>query len=265
MKDKVVIITGGSGGMGKAIAKKLVQEGSNVVITGRTSETLERAKKEMKQYNRQVLIYQMDVRNIDQVKGLVKETKKAFGKIDHLVNNAAGNFICPAEELSSNGWNAVINIVLNGTWNCTQAVGKEWIENGQKGSILNIVATTAWMGSVGNVHSASAKAGVLAMARTLAVEWGYRYGIRVNCLAPGIISDTGGVNSMYTSDEHHELAIESIPLGRYGRVDEIANLAYFLLSPQAEYINGECVTMDGGNWLYQKRMIHRLENLFPSQ
>ena len=175
--------------------------------------------------------------------------KKNFGKIDVLVNNAAGNFICPAEELSINGWNSVINIVLNGTWYCSQAVGKEWIANKQTGSILNIVATYAWGAGPGTIHSASAKAGVLSMTRTLAVEWGSKYGIRVNCIAPGPIENTEGVARLIDSGNAYQEAINSVPLKRFGRVEEIANLANFLLSPEAEYINGECVTMDGGRWL----------------
>lgn len=249
MEGKVAIVTGGSSGMGKAMAKKFAEKGAKVVITGRTIENLEQTKQEIQQQEGQVLCVQMDVRNPEDAKRMVEETKRAFGGVDYLVNNAAGNFICPAEEMSVNAWNAVINIVLNGTWYCSQAVGKEWIAEGRKGSILNMLATYAWLAGQGVIHSASAKAGVLAMTRTLAVEWGKKYGIRVNAIAPGPIDNTGGATRLWESEEAAQMTLESVPLGRLGQPEEIASLAYFLLSPEAEYINGECVTMDGGQWL----------------
>ncbi|ASN06830.1 2,4-dienoyl-CoA reductase [Virgibacillus necropolis] len=252
MKEKVVIVTGGSSGMGKAMAMKFAKEGAFVVITGRNLERLEEAKKEMEQFDGQILCYQMDVRDPDKVQSMVHTTKDTFGKIDFLVNNAAGNFLCPAEELSFNGWNAVVNIVLNGTWYCSQTVGKEWITNNQKGSILNIVATYAWTSGAGVIHSACAKAGVLAMTRTLAVEWGSKYGIRANAIAPGPIANTGGVDRLIPTEEAHQQKINSIPAKRLGQPEEVANLAYFLLSPQSDYINGECITIDGGQWLNRK-------------
>lgn len=249
MEGKVAIVTGGSSGMGKAMAKKFAEKGAKVVITGRTIENLEQTKQEIQQQEGQVLCVQMDVRNPEDAKRMVEETKRAFSGVDYLVNNAAGNFICPAEEMSVNAWNAVINIVLNGTWYCSQAVGKEWIAEGRKGSILNMLATYAWLAGQGVIHSASAKAGVLAMTRTLAVEWGKKYGIRVNAIAPGPIDNTGGATRLWESEEAAQMTLESVPLGRLGQPEEIASLAYFLLSPEAEYINGECVTMDGGQWL----------------
>jgi NAD(P)-dependent dehydrogenase (short-subunit alcohol dehydrogenase family) len=248
MQDKVVIVTGGSNGMGKAMAQKFAAEGAKVVITGRTPEKLEAAKKEIETYDGQVLTIQMDVREPALVQHMVDETKRTFGRIDYLVNNAAGNFLCRAEDLSINGWNAVINIVLNGTWYCTQAVGKEWIASGTKGSILNIVATYAWGAGVGVIHSASAKAGVVAMTRTLAVEWGKRYGIRVNAIAPGPIAGTGGAEKLILSEEAYKRTIEQNPLGRFGQPEEVANLAYYLFSDHASYINGEVITIDGGQF-----------------
>jgi NAD(P)-dependent dehydrogenase (short-subunit alcohol dehydrogenase family) len=248
MQDKVVIVTGGSNGMGKAMAQKFAAEGAKVVITGRTPEKLEAAKKEIETYDGQVLTIQMDVREPALVQHMVDETKRTFGRIDYLVNNAAGNFLCRAEDLSINGWNAVINIVLNGTWYCTQAVGKEWIASGTKGSILNIVATYAWGAGVGVIHSASAKAGVVAMTRTLAVEWGKRYGIRVNAIAPGPIAGTGGAEKLILSEEAYKRTIEQNPLGRFGQPEEVANLAYYLFSDHAGYINGEVITIDGGQF-----------------
>jgi NAD(P)-dependent dehydrogenase (short-subunit alcohol dehydrogenase family) len=249
VKDKVVIVTGGSSGMGKAMAKTFAAEGARVVITGRSAERLEAAKEEIEQFDGQVLDVQMDVRDPEKVQYTVNETKSVFGRIDYLVNNAAGNFICPAEDLSINGWNAVVNIVLNGTWYCSQAVGREWIKNGQKGRIINILATYAWGAGVGVIHSACAKAGVLAMTRTLAVEWGTKYGIRVNAIAPGPVSDTGGQERLFQSEEAYRRTVESVPIGRLGQPGEIAHAAKFLLYQEADYINGECLTIDGGQWL----------------
>ncbi|MBL0386869.1 2,4-dienoyl-CoA reductase [Tumebacillus sp. ITR2] len=249
MKDKVVIVTGGSSGMGKAMAKKFAAEGAFVTITGRTLENLEATKQEIQTFDGQVLCVQMDVRDPELVQQMVDKTKQTFGRIDFLVNNAAGNFVVPAEKLSINGWNSVINIVLNGTFYCSQTVGQHWIESGTKGSILNILATYAWTAGPGVIHSASAKAGVMAMTRTMAVEWGQRYGIRVNAIAPGPIENTGGMDKLVMSEKHYNAMMRSIPLGRLGKPEEIADLAYFLFSDSAAYINGDIITMDGGQWL----------------
>lgn len=251
MKGKVVIVTGGSSGMGKYMAKRFAEAGASVVITGRNLERLEETKKEIEIESGQVLVVQMDVREMEHVKHMVTETINTFGRIDHLINNAAGNFICPAEKLSANGWNSVINIVLNGTFYCSSEVGKYWIENGIKGSMINMVATYAWDAGPGVIHSAAAKAGVLSMTRTLAVEWGRQYGIRVNAIAPGPIERTGGADKLWESEEAAKRTLSSVPLGRLGKPEEIAELAFFLLSEHAAYINGECITMDGGQWLNQ--------------
>ncbi|PNZ36208.1 2,4-dienoyl-CoA reductase [Mammaliicoccus vitulinus] len=249
MKDKVIIVTGGSSGMGKAMAKRFAADGAKVVITGRSLERLKEAQKDIEQYEGQILCIDMDVRNPERVQFTVDETIRTFGKIDGLVNNAAGNFLCAAEDLSLNGWNSVIDIVLNGTFYCSQAVGKEWIKSGRKGRILNIVATYSWTAGAGVIHSASAKAGVLSMTRTLAVEWGTKYGITVNAIAPGPIDNTGGAKKLSLSEDARQQTIDSVPVGRMGQPEEIAGLARFLFSPEAEYINGDCITMDGGQWL----------------
>ncbi|MBM6629212.1 2,4-dienoyl-CoA reductase [Mammaliicoccus vitulinus] len=249
MKDKVIIVTGGSSGMGKAMAKRFAADGAKVVITGRSLERLEEAQKDIEQYEGQILCIDMDVRDPERVQFTVDETIRTFGKIDGLVNNAAGNFLCAAEDLSLNGWNSVIDIVLNGTFYCSQAVGKEWIKSGHKGRILNIVATYSWTAGAGVIHSASAKAGVLSMTRTLAVEWGTKYGITVNAIAPGPIDNTGGAKKLSLSEDARQQTIDSVPVGRMGQPEEIAGLARFLFSPEAEYINGDCITMDGGQWL----------------
>ncbi len=237
--------------MGLAMAKKFAIEGSYVVITGRNRERLEKAKEDVQQFNGQVLSISMDVREPDQVQKTVCQTLERFGRIDGLINNAAGNFLVRAEELSINGWNSVVDIVLNGTWYCSQAVAKEWIKEGFKGSIVNIIATYAWTGCPGVVHSAAAKAGVLAMSKSLAVEWGRNYGIRVNCIAPGFVEDTGGAKKLIPDKQTFEQVVKMIPNKRFARSAEIADVAYFLLSPQAEYINGEVITVDAGASLGQ--------------
>jgi len=243
---KVIIVTGGSNGMGKYMAKKFADEGAQVVITGRDIDRLNLAQEEI---GENAHPFQMDVRSVESVAALVAFTDEKFGRIDGLVNNAAGNFIVKAEDLSPNGWKSVIDIVLNGTFYCSSAVGKYWIEKGQKGSILNMLATYAWDAGAGVIHSAAAKAGVMSLTRTLAVEWGSQYGIRVNGIAPGPIERTGGAEKLWESNEVAKRTLESIPLGRLGKPEEIAELAAFIMSDKASYMNGEIVTLDGGQWL----------------
>lgn len=249
LKDQTIIVTGGSSGMGFYMAKRFVEEGANVVITGRNMERLEVAQKGISHDENRVGIFQMDVREPEHVKAMVAYADKRFGRIDGLVNNAAGNFIIHAEKLSPNGWKSVIDIVLNGTFFCSQAVGNYWIEKEQKGSILNMLATYAWNAGAGIAHSAAAKAGVMSLTRTLAVEWGTQYGIRVNGIAPGPIERTGGAEKLWESEEAAQRTLKSVPLGRLGRPEEIAELASFILSDKASYMNGEIVTLDGGQWL----------------
>ncbi|WP_026771421.1 2,4-dienoyl-CoA reductase [Sediminibacillus sp. JSM 1682029] len=250
MENETVIITGGSSGMGKHMAKRMVEGGANVMITGRTEKTLHDTVKELENAGQGKSAYTvMDVREPDEVTALLDNTISTFGGVDHLINNAAGNFVCAAEKLSVNGWKAVVDIVLNGTFYCSREIGKYWIEKKQKGSIINMVATYAWNAGAGVIHSAAAKAGVLSMTRTLAVEWGSKHGIRVNAIAPGPIERTGGAEKLFESESATQKTLESVPLHRLGKPEEIAELAYFLCSKHAAYINGEVVTMDGGQWL----------------
>ncbi|MBS4207800.1 2,4-dienoyl-CoA reductase [Bacillus sp. FJAT-50079] len=251
MEGKTVIITGGSSGMGKYMAKKFANSGMNVVITGRNEQRLLEAKREISGESENVQIVQMDVRKPEDVKKMLEQAIAYFGSVHYLVNNAAGNFLVAAEKLSVNGWNSVIDIVLNGTFYCSRELGSYWIENQIKGKIINIVATYAWDAGAGIVHSAAAKAGVLSLTRTLAVEWGRKYRIQVNAIAPGAINRTGGVEKLAQSAEEIRRTVEGIPLGRLGEPEEIAELAYFMLSEKAAYMNGECITLDGGQWLNQ--------------
>lgn len=249
LKGKTAIITGGSNGMGKAMAQRFAREGANVTITGRNEERLDLAKKEIEsEAGATVHTVQMDVRDREGVQTMVEETKQYFGEIDILVNNAAGNFICPAVDMSENGWKSVIDICLNGTWNCTQAVGKEMIAQGNGGVMLNMVATYAWTGAQGVVHSAAAKGGILAMTKSLALEWG-RFGIRLNAMAPGPIENTGGADKLFASKETVKQIVKANPLGRVGKLDDISDAAAFLVSDQSSFINGDCMTVDGGQWM----------------
>lgn len=251
LEQQTVIITGGSSGMGLAMAKHFVELGANVVITGRDVDRLKAAKEEIEHFGHTIDIFQMDVRQIEHVEAMLAFAIERFGQVTHLVNNAAGNFLVKAEQLSPNGWKAVIDIVLNGTFYCSSVVGRYWIDNKIKGSILNMVATYAWGAGAGVIHSAAAKAGVLSLTRTLAVEWGGQYGIRVNAIAPGPIERTGGAGKLWESEEQAQRTIQSVPLKRLGTPEEIASLAAFILSDKAAYMNGECVTLDGGASLNQ--------------
>ena len=179
---------------------------------------------------------------------LVERTVKHFGHIDILVNNAAGNFICPAEDLSINGWNAVVGIVLNGTFYCSRAVGRQMIHQGRGGTIVSILANYVWTGSAGTVHSAAAKAGVMSMTQTLAVEWA-RYDIRVNAVAPGPIESPGAAKQLWNSADAVERITAAVPLKRWGKPEDVADAVAFLVSEHAGYITGEVLTIDGGAWL----------------
>ena len=248
LQDRVAIITGGGTGLGKAMALEFTRLGARVVLASRKPENLEKAAAEIAERGGEALTVPTDVRDPEQVDRMVQAALDRFGRIDILVNNAAGNFVCPAEELSVNGWNAVVNIVLHGTFYCTRAVARHWIAQGQGGNILNIIATYAWTGGPGTVHSAAAKAGVLAMTRTLAVEWAPK-GIRVNCIAPGPVDGTGAAPQLWPTEEARQAVLSSIPLGRMGRPEEIAHAAAYLVSDYAAFITGEVLTIDGGQWL----------------
>jgi len=256
LDGRVAIITGGSSGLGLAMARYFGRLGASVAIAARNAQRLEAAARELETQDVPVLAVPTDVRDPAQVDHLLAKTLERFQRVDILVNNAAGNFVCPAEELSVNGWNAVINIVLNGTFYCTRAVGRHWIERGQPGNILNIIATYAWHGGPGTVHSAAAKAGVLAMTRTLAVEWA-RYRIRVNAIAPGPIDKTGGARQLWPTEEAAERLLRHIPLGRFGEPEEVAHAAAYLVSDYAGYVTGECLVMDGGAWLGRNLFVER--------
>lgn len=261
LKNKIIVITGGGSGLGKAMTTYFLELGANVVITSRNLEKLQLVKQELEEKtNGKVLPVQCDVRNYDQVEQMLQTTINEYGKVDGLLNNAAGNFISPTERLSSNAFDTIIDIVLKGTKNCTLAFGKHWISTKQeKATVLNIVTTYAWTGSAYVVPSATAKAGVLAMTRSLAVEWA-KYGIRFNAIAPGPFPTKGAWDRLLPGDLKDKFDMKKkIPLKRVGEHQELANLAAYLMSDFSAYINGEVITIDGGEWLQGAGEFNMLE------
>jgi len=248
LQDRVAIITGGGTGIGRAIAFEYARLGAKLVLASRKAEHLEPTAKELESQGARVCFVTMDVRYPEDVDRLCEETVRRFGSIDILVNNAAGNFISRAEELSPNGWNAVVNIVLNGAFYCSRAAGLRMIESKRGGNILNVVATYAWTGGPGTIHSACAKAGVVCMTRTLAVEWA-RHKIRVNAVAPGPVETEGAGARLWATPEVRTAMLKTVPRGRMGNVEEIAHASAYLVSDFADFITGEVLVIDGGQWL----------------
>ena len=251
LKGKVIVITGGGSGLGKAMTRYFMELGAKVAISSRDLEKLQTTATELEaQTGGTCLAVQCDVRHYDQVENMLQEVLKVYGKVDVLLNNAAGNFISPTERLSTNAFDTVLDIVLKGSKNCTMAFGKHWIATKQTSStILNIVTTYAFTGSAYVVPSAAAKAGVLAMTRSLAVEWA-KYGIRSNAIAPGPFPTKGAWDRLLPGDlaEKFDMS-KKVPLGRVGNHQELANLAAYLVSDFSAFINGEVVVIDGGEWL----------------
>ena len=260
LKDKVILVTGGGSGLGKSMVKYFLDLGANIIITSRREKLLNDVAKEFNsKYNSEVFPISCDVRNIDQVEKVIDKSFKKFGKIDCLLNNAAGNFISPTERLSTRAFDAVIDIVLKGTINFSLTLGKRWINNKNEGNILNIVTTYSWTGSGYVVPSACAKAGVLSMTRSLAVEWA-KYKIRSNAIAPGPFPTKGAWERLLPGDLKEKFdPSKKVPVGRVGEHQELANLAAYLVSDYSGYINGEVITIDGAEWLKGAGQFNHLE------
>ncbi len=263
LADKVILVTGGGTGLGRSMSEYFLSLGAKVIIASRRKEALELAAKEMTDlHGGHVLPVPCDIRHYEQVEELIEKSCSEFGKVDALVNNAAGNFVAPTERLSVNAFDAVLDIVLKGSRNCTLALGKRWIEKGERDKVvLNIVTTYAWTGSPFVVPSAMAKAGVLAMTRSLAIEWA-KYGMRHNAIAPGPFPTPGAWDRLMPGDIPQRLnVIEQIPLRRSGEHQELANLAAYMVSDFSAFMNGEVVTIDGGEWLQDAGQLSFLDKL----
>lgn len=264
LKGKTILITGGGTGLGRSIGKYVLELGANLVICSRKVDVINKTAKELEAATGgKVLALACDVRKYEEVELVIKGAEERFGKLDAVMNNAAGNFISPTERLSHRAFDIVVDIVLRGTSNVTLCAGKNWIRNKQKGTFLNIVTTYAWTGSAYVVPSACAKAGVLALTRSLAVEWAH-YGIRSNAIAPGPFPTEGAWSRLLPGDLVKKFDPASrVPLGRVGDHQELANLAAYLLSDYSGYITGEVVTIDGGEWLKNGGEFSHLDQLTP--
>jgi len=260
LKGKTIVITGGGTGLGKAMGIYFLKLGANLVITSRKQDVLQKTADEMEEKTGgKVLAVACDVREVAQVDLVLAKTLERFGRVDVLLNNAAGNFISPTERLSANAFSSIIDIVLKGTVNCTLAFGKHWIKEKQAATVLNIITTYAFTGSAYVVPSACAKGGVLALTRSLAVEWG-KYGIRTNAIAPGPFPTKGAWERLLPGDLAKKFDFKNrVPLKRVGEHQELANLAAFLVSDFSGYINGEVITIDGGEWLQGAGQMNGLE------
>lgn len=250
LKNKTIIITGGGTGLGRSMGKYFLELGANLVITSRKKEVIQKTADElMKETGGKVLAVACDVRKYEEIENVLRETESSFGQIHGVLNNAAGNFISPTERLSHRAFDIVVDIVLKGTYYTTLAAGKNWINKKQPGVFLNIVTTYAWTGSGYVVPSACGKAGVLALTRSLAVEWA-KYNIRSNAIAPGPFPTEGAWSRLLPGDLVQKFdPAQRIPLKRVGDHQELANLAAYLVSDYSAYINGEVITIDGGEWL----------------
>lgn len=263
LSGKVIVVTGGGSGLGKSMTRYFLQLGAKVAITSRNIEKLEATAEELsKETGGTCLPIACDVRQTEEVEAMHQKVIEAFGKADILVNNAAGNFIAPTERLSSNAFDTILDIVLKGTKNCTLTFGKHWIKAKQKNTnVLNVVTTYAYTGSGYVVPSACAKAGVLAMTRSLAVEWA-KYGMRFNAVAPGPFPTKGAWDRLLPAPIKKKFDPKKrIPIGRVGDHQELANLAAYMVSDFGAYLNGEVITLDGGEWLKGAGQFNNLEQV----
>ena len=261
LEGKVILVTGGGSGLGKSMVEYFYELGANIIITSRREDLLNEVAQKINKKENKNKVYPIscDVRDTDQVNNVIQKSFENFGSVDCLVNNAAGNFISPTERLSTRAFDAIIDIVLKGTINFTLNLGKRWIKNKESGNVLNIVTTYSWTGSGYVVPSACAKAGVLSMTRSLAVEWA-KYNIRLNAVAPGPFPTKGAWDRLLPGDLKDKFdPAKKVPLGRVGEHQELSNLCAYLVSDFSSYINGEVVTIDGAEWLKGAGQFNNLE------
>ncbi|KOV51985.1 short-chain dehydrogenase [Streptomyces sp. AS58] len=244
---RVALVTGGGSGIGRAVARRYAAGGGHVAVLGRRQEALRGTVELIEAAGGSADAVACDVRDAAAVEAAVDGVAERHGRLDVLVNNAAGNFVVPGERLSPGGWKAVIDIVLNGTFHCTRAAARHMLDRGS-GAVLNVIASYAWHGHPGTVHSAAAKAGVLAMTRTLAVEWAPR-GVRLNCIAPGPTETEGASAALWPTASARARVLSSVPAARFTTPEEVAESAAFLIGDRAAYVTGEVLTVDGGQWL----------------
>ncbi|MGH1366768.1 MAG: SDR family oxidoreductase [Calditrichia bacterium] len=248
LKGKSILITGGGSGLGLGMARAFAEHGANIAICGRTEEKLKKAAESIGEFGTKVLWHSVDVRDYEAVSEMMKSLKTEFGELNGLVNNAAGNFYCPSEELTPNGFKAVVDIVLTGSFNCSQTFGAQLIEDEKPGNIINIVTTYTETGCAFVLPSACAKAGVYAMTNSLAYEWA-TYGIRVNAIAPGPFPTEGAWKRLMPDENFEKMYLKRHPMNRYGEPEELNNLAVFMMSDLSPYMTGECVNIDGAERL----------------
>jgi NAD(P)-dependent dehydrogenase (short-subunit alcohol dehydrogenase family) len=265
LNGKNVVITGGGTGLGKSMAQTFLKLGARVLITSRKEEVLQKTCAELRENTGGLIEYAVcDVRKMEEVEAALAKAESLIGPVNVWLNNAAGNFISPTERLSHRAFDTIVDIVLKGTYNCTLAAGKHWIGKGSPGTFLNIVTTYAWTGSAYVVPSACAKAGVMALTRSLAVEWA-KYGIRSIAIAPGPFPTAGAWSRLFPENISKKIdPLTRIPLKRFGEHEELTNLASYLISDYAAYINGEVITIDGGEWLQGAGEFNNLEHV-PSE
>ncbi|WP_393972115.1 SDR family oxidoreductase [Oxyplasma meridianum] len=264
LKDRTIIITGGSTGLGHAMAEKFGLLGAKLAIVSRNEENLKAAEKKLRKIGIECEHSVCNIRDFEQISRSINEVVSSFGSFNVLINNAAGNFVSPSENLTAKGIDAIVDTVLKGTIYFSTQAGKYWIENHIKASILSIAATYSWTGSGYVMPSAAAKAGVLAMTRSLAAEWGPK-GIKSVAIAPGPFPTKGAWDRLVVDSRYEDMLKKRNPLGRFGNLDEISDLAAYLISPGADYINGEVVTIDGGEWLNAGGEFNILGNLSPEE
>lgn len=247
LKGKTAVVTGGATGIGKVIAESLAEHGADVVVAARQMDRLEKAAEALRRHGIRSLAVSADIADEKSVKSLFERVDEEFGRVDLLINNAAANFIRPSESLTSVRWRKIIDIVLNGTFNCSLEAGKRMLKRGE-GAIVNLVAAYAWRGAPGLAPSASAKAGVVALTRSLGVEWAAR-GVRVNAVCPGYIDTPQSRERLWPEEWIRQTLLAEVPSRRFGTEEDVANLVLYLASPMASYINGEVIVVDGGESL----------------